>query len=104
MDDYGLKPPPSTGAVDIYDVISGRYEKGSIALTSNRAPDELLAQAGLQLVVRSNQRAAHHRTQLSTEGHAFTGWADGGVKAAEDLASLRRRLVQQGQLEAHTLF
>jgi ribosomal protein L32 len=26
------------------------------------------------------------------------------MKAAEDLASLRRRLVQQGQLEAHTLF
>jgi ribosomal protein L32 len=26
------------------------------------------------------------------------------MKAADDLASLRRRLVQYGQLEAHTLF
>jgi hypothetical protein len=26
------------------------------------------------------------------------------MKAAQDLASVRRRLVQQGQLEAHTLF
>jgi DNA replication protein DnaC len=59
IDDYGLKPPPSTGAVDLYDVINGRYEKGSIVLTSNRAPDEftevwgepLLAQAGLDRLV-----------------------------------------------------
>jgi DNA replication protein DnaC len=59
IDDYGLKPPPNTGAVDMYDVINGRYEKGSIALTSNRAPDEfaevwgdaLLAQAGLDRLV-----------------------------------------------------
>jgi ribosomal protein L32 len=26
------------------------------------------------------------------------------MKAAQDLATVRRRLVQQGQLEAHTLF
>jgi DNA replication protein DnaC len=59
IDDYGLKPPPSTGAVDFYDVINGRYEKGSIVLTSNRAPEEfgagwgdpLLAQAGLDRLV-----------------------------------------------------
>ena len=59
IDDYGLKPPPSTGAVDRYDVITGRYEKGSIVLTSNRAPEELaeawgdplLAQAGLDRLV-----------------------------------------------------
>ena len=59
IDDYGLKPMPSTGAVDLYDIINGRYEKGSIVLTSNRAPDEfaepwgdpLLAQAGLDRLV-----------------------------------------------------
>ena len=59
IDDYGLKPPPSTGAVDLYDVINGRYEKGSLVLTSTRAPDEftevwgepLLAQAGLDRLV-----------------------------------------------------
>jgi DNA replication protein DnaC len=59
IDDYGLKPLPPTGAVDLYDIINGRYEKGSIVLTSNRAPDEfaepwgdpLLAQAGLDRLV-----------------------------------------------------
>jgi DNA replication protein DnaC len=59
IDDYGLKPLPPTGAVDLYDIINGRYEKGSIVLTSNRAPgefaerwgDPLLAQAGLDRLV-----------------------------------------------------
>ena len=55
LDDFGLKPlqPPAPG--DLYDVIDGRYEQGSIVLTSNRAPaewpdvflDPLLASAGL---------------------------------------------------------
>lgn len=55
LDDFGLKPlqPPAPG--DLYDVIDGRYEQGSIILTSNRAPtewpevflDPLLASAGL---------------------------------------------------------
>jgi DNA replication protein DnaC len=31
-------PLPPTGPVDLYDVINGRYEKGSIVVTSNRAP------------------------------------------------------------------
>lgn len=55
LDDFGLKPlqPPAPG--DLYDVIDGRYEQGSVILTSNRAPtewpevflDPLLASAGL---------------------------------------------------------
>jgi DNA replication protein DnaC len=55
LDDFGLKPlqPPAPG--DLYDIIDGRYEQGSIILTSNRAPaewpdvflDPLLASAGL---------------------------------------------------------
>jgi DNA replication protein DnaC len=40
IDDFGLKPLPPSGPVDLYDVINGRYEQGSIALTSNRAPEE----------------------------------------------------------------
>ncbi len=55
IDDFGLKPLPPTGPADLYDVINERYERGSIVLTSNRAPDEwpelfgdpLLASAGL---------------------------------------------------------
>jgi DNA replication protein DnaC len=53
IDDFGLKP--MVNPADMYDVINDRYEKGSILLTSNRAPaewatwfvDPLLASAGL---------------------------------------------------------
>jgi DNA replication protein DnaC len=55
LDDFGLKPLQAPAPGDLYDVIDGRYEKGSIVLTSNRAPaewpevflDPLLASAGL---------------------------------------------------------
>lgn len=55
LDDFGLKALPAPGPSDLYDVIDGRYEQGSIVLTSNRAPaewpdvfvDPLLASAGL---------------------------------------------------------
>jgi len=55
LDDFGLKPLPAPGPSDLYEVIDGRYEQGSIILTSNRAPaewpdvfgDPLLASAGL---------------------------------------------------------
>ncbi len=54
LDDFGLKPLSSPGPEDLYDVIAERYERGSLILTSNRAPTEwpelfgnpLLASAG----------------------------------------------------------
>jgi DNA replication protein DnaC len=55
LDDFGLKPLAAALASDLYDLINERYERGSIVLTSNRAPNEwpslfgdpLLAAAGL---------------------------------------------------------
>jgi DNA replication protein DnaC len=55
LDDFGLKALHPPGPEDLYDVINTRYERGSIILTSNRAPEEwpdlfgdpLLASAGL---------------------------------------------------------
>ncbi len=55
LDDFGLKPLRPPAPEDLYDVINGRYEQGSILLTSNRALEEwpdlfadpLLASAGL---------------------------------------------------------
>lgn len=55
LDDFGLKSIHPPGPEDLYDVINERYERGSILLTSNRAPSEwadlfldpLLASAGL---------------------------------------------------------
>ena len=59
LDDFGLKPLHPPAPEDLYDVINERYERGSILLTSNRAPEEwpelfgspLLASAGLDRLV-----------------------------------------------------
>jgi DNA replication protein DnaC len=72
VDDFGLKPLPPSGPADLYDVISGRYERGSIILTSNRAPaewpelwgDPLLASAGLD-------RLAHAATVVTITGKSY---------------------------------
>jgi DNA replication protein DnaC len=72
LDDFGLRPLPSPGPEDLYDVIDGRYERGSILLTSNRAPNEwpelfgdpLLASAGLD-------RLLHHAEVLVITGSSF---------------------------------
>jgi DNA replication protein DnaC len=72
IDDFALKPMPPSGPIDLYDVINGRYERGSIALTSNRAPDEwpelwgdpLLGNAGLD-------RLAHRATVLLVKGRSY---------------------------------
>jgi DNA replication protein DnaC len=82
LDDFGLRPLSGTGPEDLYDVINERYEKGSILLTSNRAPQEwpvlfgdpLLASAGLDrlrdraemLVIRGQSYRAQN--QNSPEG------------------------------------
>jgi len=72
LDDFGLKPLPPSGPGDLYDVINERYERGSIILTSNRAPNEwpelfgdpLLASAGLD-------RLAHRATVLLLSGRSY---------------------------------
>jgi DNA replication protein DnaC len=72
IDDFGLKPMPPSGPSDMYDVISERYEKASIVLTSNRAPaewqelwgDPLLASAGLD-------RLADRATVLTITGPSY---------------------------------
>jgi DNA replication protein DnaC len=83
LDDFGLKPIQPPGPEDLYDVINERYEKGSILLTSNRAPaewpdifhDPLLASAGLDrlldraetLVIRGASYRAQNRARLEQE-------------------------------------
>ena len=72
LDDFGLRPLESSGPEDLYDVIDGRYERGSILLTSNRAPNEwadlfgdpLLASAGLD-------RLLHHSEVMVITGSSF---------------------------------
>ena len=72
LDDFGLKPMAPPAAQDMYDVINERYERGSILLTSNRAPaewatwfaDPLLASAGLD-------RLAHRAQVLLITGASY---------------------------------
>jgi len=83
LDDFGLKSIPTPGPEDLYDVINERYEKGSILLTSNRAPAEwpdlfqnpLLASAGLDrlldraevVIIRGPSFRSQGRKNLSEE-------------------------------------
>lgn len=88
LDDFGLRSLSPLSAEDMYDIINERYERGSIMLTSNRAPAEwpelfgnpLLASAGLD-------RLAHHAEVVVITGASFR-------------AQGRRRLEQEVQLEA----
>jgi DNA replication protein DnaC len=72
LDDFGLKPLSDPAPADLYDVISERYEVGSIVVTSNRAPTEwpdlfnnpLLASAGLD-------RLAHQAESIIITGRSF---------------------------------
>jgi len=83
LDDFGLKPLQSPAPEDLYDVINERYERGSIMVTSNRAPaewpdlfrDPLLASAGLDrllhraevLIIRGESFRAQGRKRLEQE-------------------------------------
>ena len=85
LDDFGLKPLTPPAPEDLYDIINERYEKGSILLTSNRAPSEwadlfgnpLLASAGLD-------RLAHHAEVVVIPGQSYR--AQGRKKLEEEAA------------------
>ena len=72
IDDFGLRPVNPQGAEDLYELISHRYERGSILLTSNRAPqewpevfgDSLLASAALD-------RLTHHARVTTITGESY---------------------------------
>jgi len=63
LDDFGLRPLGSPGSEDLLDVILERYERGSILITSNRAPgewpnlfgDPLMASAALDRLAENAQ-------------------------------------------------
>lgn len=72
LDDFGLKALPPTGPEDLYDVIDGRYEKGSIVLTSNRAPAEWIEVLGNVLLANAAiDRLADRAHVLNLTGRSF---------------------------------
>ena len=72
LDDFGLKPMRPPAAEDFYEVIEGRYGRGAIILTTNRAFTEwpelfdnpVLASAALD-------RLAHGATQIVITGDSY---------------------------------
>ena len=72
LDDFGLHPLSPQAAHDLYEIISERYERHSLIVTSNRAFDEwaevfgndLLASAGLD-------RLTHHAYTLIIRGQSY---------------------------------
>jgi DNA replication protein DnaC len=72
LDDFGLQPLAPQATQDLYDIISERYERGSLIVTSNRAFDEwpavfdndLLASAALD-------RLTHHAHTLVIQGESY---------------------------------
>lgn len=72
LDDFGLQPLNAQAVQDLYDIISERYEHGSIILTSNRAFEEwaepfandLLASAALD-------RLTHHAHTVIIRGQSY---------------------------------
>ncbi len=72
LDDFGLQALSPQGVQDLYELITERYERGSMILTSNRAFEEwaeifsndLLASAALD-------RLTHHAHTLVIRGDSF---------------------------------
>ena len=72
LDDFGLYPLTAQAARNLYEIISERYERASIIVTSNRAFEEwaevfnndLLASAALD-------RLTHHTHTLTIRGSSY---------------------------------
>jgi DNA replication protein DnaC len=85
LDDFGLQPISPQAAQDLYEIITERYEHGSLIITSNRAFEEwgevfsndLLASAALD-------RLTHHAHTLVIRGDSFRQRA----RRKEEIASI----------------
>jgi DNA replication protein DnaC len=72
LDDFGLHSLAPQAAQDMYEIVTERYERGSLIITSNRAfeewaevfPSDLLASAALD-------RLTHHAHTLIIRGESY---------------------------------
>jgi DNA replication protein DnaC len=72
LDDFGLRPANATGAEDLYEIIQRRYERGSILLTSNRAPGEWVDAFGDALLASAAlDRLTHHARVTCITGDSY---------------------------------
>lgn len=85
LDELGFKKLPGYSADDFFEIISKRYEKGSLIITTNKSfelwsdifADNVLASAILDRIV-------HHSAVIKINGHSYRAKnlkKEGGVKA-----------------------
>lgn len=100
LDDFGLRAFTPSGAEEMYELIRRRYEKGSILLTSNRAPEEwpglfgdgLLASAALD-------RLTHHAHITCIETQSYRQRQRRKIQAGGSPADSSAEVTQQAQSE-----
>jgi len=72
LDAFGLQPLSSQAAQDLYDILSERYEHGSVIVTSNRAFEEWPAAFGNDLLASAAlDRLTHHAHSLIIRGESY---------------------------------
>lgn len=72
LDDFGLTALTPQGAEDLYNIVCERYERRSILLTSNRAPEEWAAVFGNALMASAAlDRLTHHSQLLILKGESY---------------------------------
>jgi DNA replication protein DnaC len=72
LDDFGLHPLGPQAVQDLYDLISERYERHSLIITSNRALEEWPAVFGHDLLASAAlDRLTHHAHTLIIRGPSY---------------------------------
>lgn len=72
LDDWGLKAFGQPAADDLYELITERYEKGSLIVTSNRALEEWAELWGDALVASAAlDRMVHHAHVITITGKSY---------------------------------
>lgn len=72
LDDFGLRPLSAQAVDDLYEIISQRYERLSIGITSNRALEEWAEVFGNSLLASAAlDRLTHHVQMLTITGRSY---------------------------------
>ncbi len=72
LDDFGLYPLTPLAARNLYEIISERYERASIIITSNRAFEEWAEVFGNDLLASAAlDRLTHHTHTLTIRGSSY---------------------------------
>jgi DNA replication protein DnaC len=72
LDDFGLRPLSAQGVDDLYEIISRRYERRSMIITSNRALEEWAELFGNDLLASAAlDRLTHHAHTLVVRGRSY---------------------------------